>query len=194
MLLVMSTPPDQGTITRLLDEQRRGNTDAREEIVRIVYDELRAIARARFGSNPLIDLQPTAVVHDAFARMLDQNELDAEDRKHLFFLLARKMMDVFCDHIRSVKAAKRGGDWKRVPLVELQSDDDVLRADAFGLHEALEGLSKADPASHQVVMLRFFGGRTLDEVCELTGRTLYEVRTDWDYARSWLREALASTC
>lgn len=191
------SPIDPGVITSLLHRMRSGQQLAKDELFRIVYDDLRAMARGLLYSGGFgrLGLDGTAVVNAACARLLGRDALDANDRGHFYFLLSRAMQDVLVEEARSVMAVKRGGGRQRVELSDAaaareDSGMEVATWDVVDLHDALNEFRAKDPAAAQVVELRFFAGRTLDETAELMGTTLAIVRRDWSYAKAWLGERL----
>lgn len=185
-----------GEITVLLRRMREGHEPAKDELFRIVYNDLRAMARGalRSGGFGYLGLDGTAVVNSACARLLGRDQLDAEDRRHFFFLLLRAMQDVLVEEARSAMAAKRGGGHRRVELHDTvdgnMNAEGTARYDVIDLHEALNELQIKDPEGARVVQLRFFAGRTLVETAELMGITLAIVRGHWDYAKAWLAQRI----
>jgi RNA polymerase sigma factor (TIGR02999 family) len=188
--------PEQltGTITSLLREARGGKAGALDELFAVVYDDLRRLAQRKIGDV----LGPgrghgasgTALLHAACERLLGRGTPEAEDRRHFYFLLSRAMHDVLVEEVRAAQALRRGGGHERVPFVEFAGEGGPLRLDVLAVREALEALREVDPEGAQVVMLRFFAGRTLEECAALMGCPFAEVRRHWDYARAWLHERL----
>lgn len=181
---------DQGTITKLLTEARGGRPRALDDLFALLYDDLCAMARRRLRDAGNSPVHATDLVHSACERLLERDALDADDRGRFYFILGRAMHDVLVERIRAERAQKRGGGWRRSTLLEFESEGHTFAADALDLAEALNALEDADPESHRVVVLRWFGGRSLRETAELTGSTLAKVRGHWDYARAWLRTRL----
>lgn len=188
-----------GEITVLLRRARGGEPRAMDELFRVVYDDLRVMAKAalRSGGFGRVGLDGTAVVNAACARLLGRDQLDAQDRRHFFFLLSRAMHDVLVDEVRQAMAAKRGGKLKRFELhdtVDQHTDSGSgARWDVMDLHEALTEFRKKEPECAQVVELRFFAGRTLAETAELLEMTVDKVRGNWDYAKAWLGDRLSES-
>jgi RNA polymerase sigma-70 factor (ECF subfamily) len=158
----------------------------------LVYAELRALAAAYArGQRPGHTLQPTALVHEAFVKLVEAPAGGWNDRAHFFAVAATAMRQVLADHARSRQARKRGGDWQRITLDggELGQERDEL--DLVALDEALEELGRSDPRKLRVVELRFFGGLTAEEVARVLGVSLSTVESDWRTARAWLQIRLA---
>jgi RNA polymerase sigma factor (TIGR02999 family) len=179
----------QAGLTSLFQRLRAGDNEARDQIAAALYDELRRVAARRMrAENRAHTLQPTALVNEAYLRMLSGPDA-INGRTHFFALAAQAMRRVLVDHARQKRADKRGGGAVRVTLEHLegkaQADVDVL-----ALEEALTELAKLDERAAKVVELRFFGGHTDKEVCELLGENLPRVRRDWEFARGWLRTRL----
>ncbi len=156
----------------------------------VVYDELRNLAaaylhRERQGHS----LQPTALVHEAFLKLVDINAVEAKDQKHFFALAATMMRRVLVEHARTRNAAKRGGGQHRITLSGLQAADTDLEVEA--LDEALNRLAAFDPRQAKIVELRFFGGLSVDEVADTLHISKRTVEGDWTLARAWLHRELA---
>ena len=188
----MNSPDITGTVTLLLRKAQRGDAQAMNQLFEYVYDDLRRMAFAmvaKSGARQAID--GTALVHAACARLLEHDSLDAENRRHFFFLLGRAIHDIFVEEVRAATARKRGSDHQRLPLAEFDIGEPGLKASFLDLHEALEELRRHDPESAQLVFLRFFSGRTLQEAAAMTGSTFAKARRDWSYARAWLKKRLS---
>ena len=186
----MPTDPNANdTVTRLLADAQRGESAAVERLLPIVYAELHRIAEQQMaGERPDHTLQPTALVHEAFLRLVGTSG-SFTDRSHFIRTAARAMRRVLVDHARARKAAKRPGDL-RVTLDEsLVSEPDRV-IDMLVLDEALERLAAAEPRWAQVVELRFFGGLEVDETARALGISAATVKRDWQFARAWLAREL----
>src|SRR4051794_24077347 len=183
-----------GTITLLLNQVREGQAGARDELFDRVYSDLRRIAQHAIdkGGWPRDGLEGTALVSAACERLLGRGDIDAENRRHFFYIFGRAMRDVLVERARGELALKRGGAVRHVPLIGFEIDGEMTRTTVMDLHDALDELRKIDERSAQVVELRFFSGRTLQEVAELTGLSFGAVRRDWEYARAWLHVRLSS--
>jgi RNA polymerase sigma factor (TIGR02999 family) len=180
------------SITSLLSMARNGDPAALDRVFRYTYAELHRVAKGHLGEGPSgATLGATALVNAACERLLGAQRLDAENRRHFFFILSRAMHDVVVEHARAQGAAKRGGGHQRAPLVEIAADGRSQTFAAADLHAALDALHDIDPEAAQVVMLRFLCGRTLEEAAELMGCTFAVARRHWDYAKAWLGERLS---
>ena len=153
----------------------------------LVYEELRGLAaayirRERAGHS----LQPTALVHEAFLRLIDAQGVELRDQRHFFAIAANTMRRVLVEHARTRNAAKRGGGSHRVTLTGLHASDRQTDLEVIALDEAMERLAEIDPRQAKIVELRFFGGLTVDEVAENLGVSKRTVESDWTLARAWL--------
>lgn len=180
-------------ITALLNDVNQGNAGAWDKLMAVVYDELRAgaerlMAQQVSPGRPGATLQPTALVHEAFLRLIVEG-LEYERRGHFFAAFSKRVMEVLFDYIRWRKAKKRGGGWVRVALDpdNPASDHD---ADVPALVEALEKLEKLASRKADVVKLRLFCGLTVAEVAELLGTAKATVERDWGFAKAWLSNEL----
>lgn len=185
-------PVGGGTITRLLDRARGGDDGARDQLFELVYSDLRAIAQSLLASGrwPRGAIGGTELVNSACLRLLGREQLDAENRRHFFYLLGRAMHDVLVEEARRETADKRGGGRRAEALVEFAVEGDTAVFATLELSEAITELHEIDPEAARVVRLRFFCGRSLRETAEIMGTTLAVVRRHWDYASAWLRVRL----
>ena len=184
--------PEQAT--EILSQLAKGDPNAADRLMRLVYEELRALAGSFFRNQPADHtLQPTALVHEAFLKLIDQSSVRFNDRAHFFAVAATAMRQILADHARRISAAKRGGGHDRVGMefVTLASDDSNQQADLVSLNDALEKLERFDPRQHRVVELRFFGGLTVEEAAEVIGVSRPTVELDWRAARAWLNVELS---
>jgi len=181
-----------GTITGLLDAMRQGQPGAADALFAHVYRELRRMAH-RNGPpwSGAIDLEGTALVNEACAKMLGRSLLDIENRRHFYFLFSRAMQDVLRDELREQSTLRRGGGRVSVPLTEFIAGGESVQVDLSDLQQALDALAMNDTDGATVVTLRYFAGRSLREISELIGCSLPEVRAHWEYAQAFLREQLA---
>ncbi len=166
-----------------------------EELMPLVYDELRRLARHYLrGERPGHTLEPTALVHEAYLRLVDQAQDNWRGRTHFFAVGARVMRHLLVDHARGKGRAKRGGDWRRVTLAEGTpwAASGLDRDDLLALDAAIDKLSRVDEREARVVELRFFAGLKVREVASLLGVSKRTVEDDWAHARVWLRRELAS--
>ena len=178
------------SVTQLLRVARSGDSDALNRLLPLVYDELHRIAE-RHMARERVDhtLQPTALVHEAYARLASGVAINAVDRLHFLRLASSVMRRVLVDHARAHRAAKRGGD------LQVTLDEGVVGAivnalDLLVLDDALTRLAAAEPRWAQVVELRFFAGLEVPEVAEVLGISSATVKRDWRFARAWLATAL----
>ena len=180
-------------MTRLLLEWSAGDVDALERLVPLVYDELRRIAeRSLSGERPGHTLQPTAVVNEAFLRLIDRKGIAWKDRAHFFAIAARTMRRLLVDHARRRDAEKRGGASTRVTLDEAGAVTAAPDADVLALDRALEKLAALDETQAKVVELHYFGGLTLDETAELLETSPSSVVRAFRHAKAWLYRELST--
>lgn len=178
------------TVTRLLDEVRRGDPLAAEQLMPLVYGELRGIAEKHMrGERPGHTLQPTALVHEAYLRLLGPAPIAFESRLHFLRTASQVMRRVLVDHARARSAAKRGGAIL-LPLNDAiaGADNDVV--ELLVVDDALTQLAAADPRWAQVAELRIFGGLEVPEVAAALGISEATVKRDWQFAKSWLAQVL----
>lgn len=182
---------DPGAVTRILSRLRAGEAKAADELLPLVYDRLRALARGQLArERPGHTLQATALVHEAWFKLANLPDVALQDRAHFLAVAARAMRQILVDHARGRGAAKRGGDWDRVTLDAALAQLDRGAVDVVDLDGALERLADMDPRKARVVELRFFGGLTLPETAEVLGVSTRTAEGDWYMARAWLRREL----
>ena len=182
-------PPSAPDLNPLFARLSSGDADALGDIMGALYTELRALAARRMhDERQRHTLQPTALVNEVYLRLMNGPDV-IHDRHHFFALAAQAMRRVLVDHARNKRAEKRGGKMNRVTL-ELIPGRAPIDVDVLALDEALTTLAGLDARAARVVELRFFGGYTDKEVCEIVGAKLPTVRRDWTFARSWLRTHL----
>jgi RNA polymerase sigma-70 factor (ECF subfamily) len=179
-------------ITRQLQSAQSGDADALGTLLPLVYDELRRIARRQLEQEaPGHTLQPTALVHEAYLRLIGQHSVDWQDRSYFFSLAASMMRRVLVNHARDRRALKRGDGALRVTLSELdEHPEDNL--DLIGLNDALDALAVLDPRQAKVVELKFFGGLEAAEIAPLLKVSEGTVRRDWTLARMWLGREMSA--
>lgn len=184
--------PESGEVTRLLIEWSSGKAEALENLLPLVYDELRRIAGGYLRrERPGHVLQPTALVHEVFLKLVDQQAIEWKSRAHFFGIMARSMRQILVDHARARTADRRGGDAIRIPLDEGLMGTPPRAVDLINLDDVLNRLASLDPDLARMVELRFFGGLTVEEaavVLEISPRT---VKREWRTARAWLQKELA---
>ena len=176
-------------VTRLLRDWATGDENAREQLLPLVYDTLRRLAERYLADERFArTLQPTALVHEAYLRLVDQRNPDWESRSHFYGIAARLMRQILVDHARARLSAKRGGD---AVIIQLDDGVDVARqgqsaADLLGLNDALDALATRDPRKSRIVELRYFGGFTADETAKSIGISVATVRRELRLAEAFL--------
>jgi RNA polymerase sigma factor (TIGR02999 family) len=188
--------PHSCDVTALLQAWGRGERAALDELLPLVYGELRRQAarhlRAQAAGHTL---QPTALVHEVYLRLVDQPTVEWQGRAHFFGVAARAMRSILVDHARARHAAKRGGRARAVTLSAAHGIADrtaEAEVDVLALDEALSGLAALDARQAQVVELRYFGGLSIEETAHVLGISCATVERDWKTARLWLRRELSS--
>jgi RNA polymerase sigma-70 factor, ECF subfamily len=181
----------RGGLTRLLNRMQSGDKDAADQAVALVYDELHRIAarqmrRERDGGQ----LQATALIHEAYVRLMGARPVEIQNRGHFFAIASKQMRRVLVDAARSEHAQKRGGPLPKVALDDASIATVPRGEDLLALDEALRELEVIDPRAARVVELRYFGGNKDQEVADALGVALSTVRRDWEFARSWLFDRL----
>jgi len=179
--------PMTRNVTQLLLDWREGDEQALEELLPMVYGELRRLAGS-YLRNERSDhtLQPTALVHEAYLRLVNQDQVPWQNRAHFIGVAARIMRHILVDHARQHRALKRGGELQKIPL------DDALglfakeNIDLVDLDDALDQLTKRDARQGQVVELRFFGGLKNKEIAVAMSLSESTVKREWEHARAWL--------
>jgi RNA polymerase sigma factor (TIGR02999 family) len=178
-----------------LSRVERPETSSPDHLFEAVYDPLRRLAGHYLRGERLgHTLQPTALVHEAYLKLVDQSRVDWKGRSHFFAVGARAMRRILIDHARTRKRAKRGGDWLRVTLTGLAGsplEGDLDPAQLLELHAALEKLAELDERQARVVELRYFAGLKMSEVAEVLGVSKRTADSDWARARAWLERELA---
>jgi len=192
------SPPKSAEITRLLKDWGRGESEALDRLTPLVYERLRRMARGYMGNErPGQTLQATALVHEAFLRLVDARDLDWTDRAHFFALCARTMRRILVDAARARAASKRGGPANRhehssaIDLDQLPMPGTEMSAQICALDEALNELARIDPRRAKVIELRFFGGLTVEETSQVLQISAQSVMRDWRLARAWLARELS---
>ena len=176
---------------QLLQEIRDGHRAAADELFARVYDELRRLAGHRFGDQPPgHTLQPTALVHEVYLRLVDRTSAEWRDRSHFLAVACRAMRQILTDHFRRSNASKRGGAWKKLTLTGIALADDRQSLDLGDLEDALEELEHLDPRQVRLVELRFYGGLSIKETAEALGVSVTTVEREWRYIRAWLEHQL----
>ena len=185
-----SRPPED--VTQLLIAWSDGDQVARDQLMSVVYEELHRLARRYMRrESPGHTLQTSALVNEAFVRLVDQRNVHWQNRAHFFAIAAQMMRRILVDHARGRSYAKRGGGARPISLDEGLIVSDQRNAEVVAIHEALEELAKFDARKSEVVELRFFGGLTIDETAEVLGVSSATVRSDWTTAKAWLRRKIS---
>jgi len=179
------------TITQLLTSWSSGDQEAAERLLPLVYEELRRIASRQLRrERESHTLQATAIVHEAYMRLVGQAGLEWPSRSHFFAFSAHLIRRILVDHARRRNRAKRGGLSEKITLLEMADPALEKSPDLEALDEALAGLEKVDPRKAAVVELKFFGGLTLDEIGAQLGVSAETVSREWRRARAWLYSTL----
>ncbi len=174
-------------VTILLEEARSGSEEALNQLVPLIYDELRRIASAHLrAAGPGQTMLTTDLVHESFLKLIGSRSLSWQNRLHFFSIAATAMRQIIVDHARARHAGKRGGKNIRVPLDEGLPLNDQPLDEIAELDEALCALEKVDARSARIVEFRFFGGLTNEEIAELLNISARTVIRDWEFARAWL--------
>jgi RNA polymerase sigma factor (TIGR02999 family) len=182
---------DRAHLTELLRAWTDGSSQAAEKLFRAVYGALRGLAASRLrGERSDHTLRPTALVHEAFLRLVDQREVVWQNRLQFFALAAQAVRRVLLDHARARAAKKRAGARERVTLTEQAGMADARELDAIAIDAALEELSAIDPAKARLVELRFFGGLSVDEAAEVLAVSPSTAARQWRLAKAWLYQRL----
>jgi RNA polymerase sigma-70 factor (ECF subfamily) len=184
--------PQLKEISVLLEDWSQGNSVARDELMPLVYDELRRLARHYMAQERAgHSLQATALVNEAYLRLVDQREVRWQGRAHFFALASQMMRRILVDHARRRRYAKRGGGAQQVSLDEAMLVSKKKDAELVALDDALTRLEAIAPRKSQVVELRYFGGLSLDEIAEVLKVSEITVRRDWTTAKAWLYRAIS---
>jgi RNA polymerase sigma factor (TIGR02999 family) len=178
-------------VTQLLSEFQSGDPVAAEKLLPLVYHELRRLAASKFANErPDQTLQATALVHEAYVRLVSGQQQSWQNRGHFFAAAAEAMRRILVDQARRKKSSKAGGGLKRVEITLAETALPVPQLDILALHAALEELEVQDRRAAEQVKLRFFVGLNAAEAAELLGISLSTAKTDWIYAKAWLRVAM----
>ena len=181
-------------VTQLLLDWSSGDKSALNRLMPLVYDELRNVARRQFGmEEPGHTLQSTAVVHEVYLRLVDQQRVQWRNRAQFFAVAARMIRRILVDHARERSAAKRGGGAKKLALDETIATPAMKDVDLVALDDALVAMAELDPQQTEVVELRFFAGLTIEETAEALGISPATVNRDWVTAKAWLFHELDRT-
>jgi len=175
-------------VTVFLKAWSGGDREAADRLMMLVYDEMRRLA-ASYLRQQRSDhtLQPTALVHEAYMKLIDVSQVNWQDRAHFFAVAAQTMRHILVDHARAVAADKRGGGAQKITLNEAVSfSNQPQNVDLLALDEALQKLAEQDATQSRIVELRFFGGLTVEETAEVLRISPATVKREWSTARAWL--------
>jgi RNA polymerase sigma factor (TIGR02999 family) len=192
----VSTAPENATVTQILAAMDRGDPHASNRLLDLVYGELRALAQARIAREPAgLTLQPTALVHEAYLRLVDSSGEAApfKNRAHFFAAAAEAMRRILIDRARRRSRVKHGGGRRRESLTDLGSGDAAAESlDLVALDDALGRLGALDHRLREVVMFRFFAGLSVEQTAEVMSVSPRTVKRDWEFARTWLHRELTA--
>lgn len=176
----------------LLEAISGGDRQAADRLMSLLYDEFRRLAADYLNrERAQHTLQPTALVHEAFLRMVNQRNVNWQGRSHFFAIGAQAMRRILVDHARQKKREKHGGGRQRIELAEGMTISKERDEDLLAIDDALEELANIDPRQAKIVELRFFGGLTVAEVAEVLGVSKRTVESEWTMVRAWLRRELS---
>ena len=179
-------------ITRILEAAQQGDPNAAEELLPLVYDELRRLAAMRMARESAGQtLQPTALVHEAWVRMVEGGSRSWENRAHFFGAASEAMRRILIERARRKARLKHGGGQERMNIEDFDVAESLPDETILLVDEALERMKKANPEIAQVVVLKFFGGLTNEEIVEITGTSVRTVKRQWNYAKAWLFNSIA---
>ena len=181
-----------GDVTELLIQWRNGDRESLDKLIPLVYGELRLIA-GRFlrRERPSHTLQSTALVHEAFLRLVDQTRTDWQSRAHFFAVAATVIRNILVDHARARQAAKRGGPMPALSLDEAVAVPQGRDVELIAVDDALLSLSRFDPQQSRIVELRFFAGLSIEETAEVLRISASTVKRDWILAKAWIFHTLS---
>jgi RNA polymerase sigma factor (TIGR02999 family) len=183
--------PSSHEVTRLLAEYRRGDRQALDQLLPMIYAELRRTAARQLREKRAVHtLQPTALAHEAYLKLVGQREVQWQNRAHFLGCAAQAMRHILVDYARGRAAAKRGGGDARVTLTEGAAVAEERGIDVLALEEALGRLEQLNARQCRVVELRYYGGLSIEETAEVVGVSPATVKNDWVIARAWLHRQL----
>jgi len=179
--------PNPAEVTRLLQRLEGGDNEAANQLVPLLYQELRRMAGAYLRhERPNHTLQPTALINEAYLKLANAENASFQDRCHFFAVASKAMRQILVNHAKSRLSGKRGRGLANVSLDDVQPAVHQEAAEIVALHEALEALHNVDPRKSMVVEMRYFGGLGIEEIAEAMGVSVATVNRDWRLARSWL--------
>ena len=178
---------NQGDISKILSDWSAGKRESADTLLSLVYRELRQIAENYMRKERLEHtLQPTALVHEAYMRLIDISDIDWQSRAHFFAVSANVMRNILVDYARARVTDKRGGGARHVSLDDVAGLSDAAELDVLAVDEALKELSKFDDRQSKIVEMRFFGGLTIEETAHVLDISPATVKREWVLARTWL--------
>jgi RNA polymerase sigma factor (TIGR02999 family) len=178
-------------VTQILEALGRGETKAADQLLPLVYEELRKLAAAKMASeNPGQTLQPTALVHEAWLRLAGDANRKWNDRTHFFAAAAEAMRRILVENARRKRAQRHGGGQQRLELLDLAAPSAPNADQLLAVNDALDKFAALDPQAAELVKLRYFVGMTIEETAEALGISKATVKRHWDYARAWLYEEI----
>jgi RNA polymerase sigma-70 factor (ECF subfamily) len=187
----MPAPKD---VTQLLVDWSGGNQEAMDQLLPLVYEELRRLANHYLArERPDHTLQPTALVHEAYLRLVETRSRNFRSRAYFFGVASQLMRRVLVDHARKHRAAIRGGGLTKLSLDEAIDLPDGQEVDLIALDDALNALATIDPRQSRIVELKFFGGLSVEETAELLGVSAATIKRDWSWAKTWLYREIKKT-
>ena len=179
--------PPEDTVTHLLAAWSNGDESALNELMPLVYAELHRIARRAFGGQDNGNtLQPTALINEAYLKLVNAEKSSFQNRGHFFAVASVAMRQILVNHAQSNLAAKRGGERRKISLDDVELVVHQEAAEVVALHEALKALNEIDPRKSRIVEMRYFGGLSIEETAEALGVSVITVNRDWRLARTWL--------
>ncbi len=186
----------QSEVTRILLDWSNGDRTALDQLWPVIYGELRRLAEQRLRrESPGHTLQATALVHEAYLRLVDQTEVNWQGRAHFFGVAAHLMRQILIQHARAKHAGKRGGDHQKIYLDDVSGLEDNLSErqdpDVIALDDALNTLAAIAPRQSRIVELRYFGGLSIEETAEVLGISPATVKREWNMAKAWLRREIS---
>jgi RNA polymerase sigma factor (TIGR02999 family) len=185
-------PVSPNEVTELLIKWSKGDKAALDELMPVIHSELRRLARRYMArERPGHTLQTTALINEAYLRLVDQQGVEWQDRAHFFAVAAQIMRHILVDHARKYQSEKRGAGLHKLALDDVAVANQERASELVALDGALDALAALDPRQSQIVELRFFGGLTVEETAEVMRLAPITVMRDWRLAKAWLRDAIA---
>jgi len=184
-------PPTDEPVTELLRAMDRGEPDAWSQLLPLVDRHLRRLADARLGRSPDSSLQITDLVHETYLQMMQRSGGSWNDRRHFYGVAAHAMHGLLVDRARRAAAQKRGGGQRIVPLSDEPAAVEPPAFEMLALHDALQALADIDRQQHEIVMLRYFAGLSIDEVAQALEVSASTIDRQWRFARAWLQRTMA---